>query len=77
MIEQAFENSTNNTPVINLSFSVEEIQKMKDFICQNGVGNSKNPEATQLFYELFLAGDIESEEAILRVREDKLPVDNP
>ncbi|MBR5317204.1 MAG: S8 family serine peptidase [Lachnospiraceae bacterium] len=77
VIEQAFENSTNNTPVINLSFSVEEIQKMKDFICQNGVGNSKNPEATQLFYELFLAGDIESEEAILRVREDKLPADNP
>ena len=76
VIEQAFENSRNNVSVIRLSFSVEEIQKMKEFIQQNGVGNDKNAEASQLFYELFMAGDIESEQALLRVKEEELSVDN-
>ena len=49
---------------------------MKEFIQQNGVGNDKNAEASQLFYELFMAGDIESEQALLRVKEEELSVDN-
>ena len=54
VIQKAFENSRNDTPIMSFSFTYEEILEMKEFIQVNGIGNSKNPDALQQFYDKFM-----------------------
>lgn len=54
VIEEAFENSRNDTPEMSFYFEYEDILKMKKFICENGIGNSVHEDALQRFYEEFM-----------------------
>ena len=54
VIQEAFDNFKNDTPIMSFSFTYEEILEMKEFIRVNGIGNSKNPDALQQFYDRFM-----------------------
>ena len=54
IIKKTFENLKNGTPLMSLSFSYEEMLKMKEFIRVNGLGNTKYADALQRFYEEFM-----------------------
>ena len=53
-LERAFANGRNNTPVVSYSFTYEQIQQMKAFVENNGIGNSESGDALQRFYEQFM-----------------------
>ena len=54
VLEGAFANSRNNTPLVSYEFTYEQIQQMKEFKENNGVGNSESGDALQRFYEQFM-----------------------
>ena len=54
IIQKAFENSRNDTPIMSFVFSYEDILQMKKFIEINGIGNTKSKDALQRFYDEFL-----------------------
>lgn len=54
VIQKAFENSRNNTPLMSFFFTYEEIQKMKEFIRLNGIGNTESEDGLQRFYDEFM-----------------------
>ena len=54
VLESAFANSRNNTPIVSYTFTYEEIQQMKVFVENNGIGNSESGDALQRFYEQFM-----------------------
>lgn len=54
VILKAFENVANDTPVQSYMFSHEEILQMKDYVETRGVGNSKETDALQQFYSIFM-----------------------
>ena len=54
VLESAFANSRNNTPLVGYEFTYEQIWQMKEFMENNGVGNSKSGDALQRFYEQFM-----------------------
>ena len=54
VLESAFANSRNNTPIVSYTFTYEEIQQMKAFVENNGIGNSESGDALQRFYEQFM-----------------------
>ncbi|MBQ8278250.1 MAG: S8 family serine peptidase [Roseburia sp.] len=60
VIQKAFENSRNDTPMMSFHFTYEEMVRMKEFVQVNGVGNSKSESALRRFYELFLAENLEN-----------------
>lgn len=60
VIEKAFENSKNNTPIWCFEFTYEEIEQMKKFVQENGVGNSKKEDALQSFYNEFMLPNIKN-----------------
>lgn len=54
-LESALNNMDNDTPVETYVFSKETIKKMKQYVEEHGIGNSKEPDALKNFYDLFLA----------------------
>lgn len=54
VIKQAFENSKNDTPIMSFHFEYEEILQMKEFIKENGIGNSVYDDALERFYVEFM-----------------------
>ncbi len=57
-IKQTFENSRNDTPIATYTFTHEEILKMRDYVREHGIGNSKEEEALDNFYDLFMAPNL-------------------
>ena len=57
-IERAFENGKNNTPILSCYFKYEDILRMKEFVHENGVGNSVYENALALFYEAFIKSSV-------------------
>ena len=53
-LESAFVNSRNGTPIVSYEFTHEQIQQMKEFVENNGIGNSESGDALQRFYEQFM-----------------------
>ena len=58
IIQEAFDNLRNDTPISSFLFTFEEIMEMKEFIRINGIGNSQNKEALQQFYDKFMVPNI-------------------
>jgi len=58
VIQEAFENVKNDTPVTTISISHEEILLMKEFMQKIGVENLREPDMLQTFFEKFLADDM-------------------
>ena len=54
-LESALNNMDHDTPVETYVFSKETIKQMKQYVETHGIGNSKEPDALNNFYELFLA----------------------
>ena len=54
-LQEAFDNMENDTPIMIFEYSSEDIAAMKDYIEEHGVGNSKEPDALQNFYDEFMA----------------------
>ena len=55
MIQETFSNLRNDTPQETYSFTHEEILEMKQFIEENGYGNTKSDDGLTRFYNQFLA----------------------
>ena len=53
-LQQAFSNLQNDTPVASYKFDHDTILEMKEFVKNNGVGNSKSDDALSRFYNQFL-----------------------
>lgn len=51
---EAFGNLKNDTPEAVYEFTHEEILQMKEFVVNHGIGNTKEVNALQKFYNLFL-----------------------
>lgn len=56
---EAFENSKNNTPIQTYSFTREEVLQMQEFVQANGVGNTQREDALTIFYNQFLAPNLQ------------------
>lgn len=54
-LESALNNIDHDTPVETYVFSKETIKQMKQYVETHGIGNSKEPDALNNFYNLFLA----------------------
>ena len=54
-LESALNNMDHDTPVETYVFSKETIKQMKQYVETHGIGNSKEPDALNNFYNLFLA----------------------
>lgn len=54
VLQRAFSNLKNNTPKQVYEFTHEDILKMKEFVDEHGVGNSKSPDALSKFYDEFM-----------------------
>ena len=54
-LESALNNMDNDTPVETYVFSKETIKQMKQYVETHGIGNSKEPDALNNFYNQFLA----------------------
>ena len=57
-IQDSFENSKNDTPMLRFYFTYEEILKMKEFVKENGVGNSRKEDALKRFYDEFILPNV-------------------
>lgn len=55
VIEDAFRRSRENDPEMTFYFNYETILEMKQFVEENGIGNSIYDEALERFYEQFMA----------------------
>ena len=54
-LESALNNIDHDTPVETYVFSKETIKQMKQYVETHGIGNSKEPDALNNFYNQFLA----------------------
>ena len=54
-LESALNNMDHDTPVETYVFSKETIKQMKQYVETHGIGNSKEPDALNNFYNQFLA----------------------
>lgn len=54
-LESALNNMDNDTPVETYVLSKETIKEIKKYVEEHGIGNSREPDALNNFYELFLA----------------------
>ena len=54
-LEAALNNMDNDTPVETYVLSKETIKEIKKYVEDHGIGNSREPDALNNFYELFLA----------------------
>lgn len=54
-LQKAFDNMANNRPMMTFVYSHEDIEAMKAYIDSHGVGNSKEADALQGFYDQFMA----------------------
>lgn len=54
-LESALNNMDHDTPVETYVFSKETIKEMKQYVETHGIGNSKEPDALNNFYNQFLA----------------------
>lgn len=55
VLQQAFDNLKNDTPVETYYFTHEGVLEMKQFIDANGFGNTQNEDALNRFYDQFMA----------------------
>lgn len=55
VIREAFCNEENGTPEETYVFTHEDVQKMQEFIEENGIGNTQSDHALTQFYEQFMA----------------------
>lgn len=53
-ITKSFDNLNNNTPEQTYHFTHEQVLEMKQFIRDNGIGNTQSPEALSRFYDQFM-----------------------
>ncbi len=58
-IQTAFDNMRNDTPIATYYFSHETILEMKEFTREHGIGNSKEPDALQKFYDQFMKPNLQ------------------
>ena len=58
-IQTAFDNMRNDTPIATYYFSHETILEMKEFTREHGIGNSKEPDALQMFYDQFMKPNLQ------------------
>ena len=54
VLESSLEHLKDDTPQQTYSFTYEEILRMKEFIDQNGLGNTESDDALQRFYDRFM-----------------------
>lgn len=54
-LDSALNNMDNDTPVETYVLSKETIKEIKKYVEDHGIGNSREPDALNNFYELFLA----------------------
>ncbi len=59
VLQQAFDNLKNDTPEETYYFTHEEILEMKQFIDENGFGNTQSEDALNRFYDQFMAPNLE------------------
>jgi uncharacterized repeat protein (TIGR02543 family) len=57
-LQKVFENSRNNTPEETYYFTHQDILAMKEFVAQNGIGNSRSRDALSRFYDQFMAPNL-------------------
>ena len=58
-IQKAFNNLKNDTPIQTYRFTHEDILEMKEFTRVHGIGNSKEPDALQKFYDQFMRPNLQ------------------
>ena len=58
-IQKAFNNLKNDTPIQTYRFTHEDILEMKEFTRVHGIGNSKEPDALQKFYDQFMKPNLQ------------------
>ena len=46
----------NNTPRESYQYTKEDIQKMREFVKEHGIGNAKEEDALDKFAEIFMTG---------------------
>ena len=54
VLQSAFDHLKNDTSEQVYTFTQEQITEMKEYVKENGIGNSKSPDALQKFYEQFM-----------------------
>ena len=54
-LQSAFDNLKNDTPVASYVLTYETRQQINEFTAEHGVGNSREPDALQKLYDLYLA----------------------
>lgn len=54
VLQSAFNNIKNDTPERVYEFSHEDMKEMRRFVEENGMGNSKSPDALRRFYDQFM-----------------------
>ena len=57
-IQETFDNIRNDTAIQTYYFTHEEIEAMKMYIAEHGIGNSKETDALQQFYNEFMTGNV-------------------
>lgn len=55
VLREAFENIEQDTPTAAYYFTRGQILEMQEYVAEHGVGNSREPDALQGFYQRFLA----------------------
>ena len=53
-LQSAFDHFKNDTSEQIYTFTQEQILEVKEYVQENGIGNSKSPDALQKFYEQFM-----------------------
>ena len=54
-LQSAFDNLKNDTPVASYVLTYETRQQINEYTAEHGVGNSREPDALQKLYDLYLA----------------------
>ena len=54
-LRTAFDNLKNDTPVASYVLTYETRQQINEYMAEHGVGNSREPDALQKLYDLYLA----------------------
>lgn len=54
VLQSAFDHLKNGTPERTYTFTHQQILEMKEFIRENGIGNTETPDGLQKFYDKFM-----------------------
>lgn len=58
-LQTAFDNLNNDTPVQTYYFTRDVVLQMQDYVDAHGVGNTREPDALQNFYDQFMAPNLQ------------------